>query len=165
MYKGTYRHIVTNSYGHRRRESGKKVGEWVEYYENGQMSSSYTYDNDGAAFGEWIEYHQNGQIKMTGKYIDGVKHGQWITYYDNGNYLKLETWKKGKKDGVWFECYDSKKFMPFAMYFLKSNQLLKSKEYWDDDIQHGKWMYYDENGKKKKKMVYENGVLVKEKEY
>ena len=52
---------------------GKKEGEWIEYWTNGQLRSKGTYNN-GKKEGLWKSYDENGiKTKYAGLYKNGKK--------------------------------------------------------------------------------------------
>ena len=57
-------------------KDGKKEGEWVWYWGNGQLMSKVSFTN-GKEEGEWIIYYSNGQVREKGIYKNGVMEGEW----------------------------------------------------------------------------------------
>ena len=56
-----------------RAKDGKKEGEWIEYWTNGQLRSKGTYNN-GKKEGLWKSYDENGiKTKYAGLYKNGKK--------------------------------------------------------------------------------------------
>ena len=49
---------------------GKREGEWLFYYESGQLERKVNY-KDGKPEGEQLSYHGNGKLKKTEIYKDG----------------------------------------------------------------------------------------------
>jgi antitoxin component YwqK of YwqJK toxin-antitoxin module len=64
-------------------KDGKRVGEYIEWHENGQKKSEGSY-KDGKRVGEYIEWHENGQKKSEGSYKDGKKIGVSVNWDPNG---------------------------------------------------------------------------------
>ena len=79
-------------------KDGKKEGEWVEYWGNGQLMSKVSYKN-GKEEGEWVGYHGNGQLSSKGSYKNGLWEGGWVEYYGDGTLYKrgTGTFKNGEK--------------------------------------------------------------------
>ena len=50
-------------------KEGKREGEWLVYYENGQLRSK-KYLKNGKPEGEWLWYNENGKLKKTEIYKD-----------------------------------------------------------------------------------------------
>ena len=86
-------------------KDGKKEGEWVWYYDNGQLDWKGTYRN-GKKEGEWVLYHDNGQLSLKGTYRNGQLEGEWVLYRDNGQLWRKGTYRNGKKEGEWVRYGD-----------------------------------------------------------
>ena len=65
-------------------KNGKREGPWVEYYDNGQLSSRTEWRN-GKPEGPWVAYYENGQLMFKGDWRNGEKEGRWVWYDANGN--------------------------------------------------------------------------------
>tara|TARA_B110000503_G_scaffold63744_1_gene100561 strand:- start:191 stop:607 length:417 start_codon:yes stop_codon:yes gene_type:complete len=64
-------------------ENGKKVGDWVRYHYNGQLSYKGNY-NKGSKRGLWVTYFSNGQLLSKGNYYYGWHDGAWVFFNDDG---------------------------------------------------------------------------------
>ena len=71
-------------------KDGKEEGEWVSYYDNGQLWYKGEY-KDGKEEGVWVSYWDNGQLWRKGKYKNGKKKGEWVFYKEDGTLIKKET--------------------------------------------------------------------------
>ena len=60
---------------------------------------------NGKKIGSWIEYYDNGQFKSKGDWYDGEKDGDWIGYSKSGNVCYRGYWNYGKKDGYWLTYF------------------------------------------------------------
>ena len=87
-------------------KNGKIEGEWLEYYENGQLKIKRNY-KDGKLEGESLRYHKNGQLESKGNFKDDEKEGEWLHYRSNGKLWRKYYYKEGKKDGkwTWYDTY------------------------------------------------------------
>ena len=74
--------------------SGKRVGHWVSYHENGLLSSSEYYENDKLE-GVSETCYQNGQLKERISYKEGQKYGLCERYFED--YTVDSTTPNGKK--------------------------------------------------------------------
>ena len=74
---------------------GKREGEWLWYWENGQLKEKVNY-KDGKLEGEWLMYRKNGQLYSKNYYKDGKPEGEWLEYNQNGRLLSKENYKDGK---------------------------------------------------------------------
>ena len=79
-------------------KNGKKEGEWVHYYSNGQLDFKGNYKN-GKQEGAWILYWNNGQLYSKGNYKNGKKEGAWVFYHRDGRVVEANsgTFKNGVK--------------------------------------------------------------------
>jgi antitoxin component YwqK of YwqJK toxin-antitoxin module len=127
-----------NQYTH----DGKKIGIWEYYYENGQLSSKFSF-KDGKYDGIWESYHDNGQLSSKGSFKDGEKEGYWEEYYDNGQSYSKGLYKDDKKDGIW-------------EWYYKNGQL-DMRGSFKDDKKDGIWEYYYYNGQ----LAFKDGKLIK----
>ena len=85
---------------------GKKEGEWIWYYENGQLSSKSNY-KDGKEDGEWLWYHSNGQLQTKVNYIDGREDGEDLHYYESGQLQNKSNYIDGKLEGEVLTYYEN----------------------------------------------------------
>lgn len=58
-------------------------------YPNGQIKVKGNEEN-----GEYIQYYENGQIREKVNYVDGQRNGDWIQYNVNGQ-IKEKSYKNG----------------------------------------------------------------------
>ena len=78
-------------------KDGKKEGERILYYESGQLKDKINY-KDGALEGERLEYFEIGQLKEKVNYKDGKKEGEGLWYYENGQLEEKVNYKEGVKN-------------------------------------------------------------------
>ena len=65
-------------------KNGERTGEWISYFEKGNVSSKGKFDN-GKPEGEFSAYYENGNLKEVGKFTEnGSKIGEWKEYHENG---------------------------------------------------------------------------------
>ena len=50
----------------------------------------------GKVEGEWLYYYDNGQLQFKSNYKDGKKDGETFWYKENGKLIKTEIWKDNK---------------------------------------------------------------------
>ena len=78
---------------------GMKEGAWLEYWDDGKISSVTNYKN-GQYDGEYLSYYQNGQLNVKANYKDGKKEGEFFDYYQTGQLNWIENFKDGKVHGL-----------------------------------------------------------------
>ena len=93
--------------------TGKKVGDWTEFYKNGRIKQIEVYDGSvNRSILKKLSYHSNGKV-----YVEKI-------------------------------------------YKFYQNNLGK-----EEKTEHGKWVYYNENGDVSKEVIYENGKIINTKEF
>ena len=157
-------------------KDGKKEGEHLSYYENGQLKWEGNY-KDGKLDGEWLHYYENGEVKEKSNYKDGTREGEESWYYENGQLKGKSNYKDGKEDGESSEyredgqlketvIYKNNKLERYVDYHYHENGQLKWKRNHkvfgktrNDSKYDGEWLSYDETGELKKTEIYKDGKL------
>ena len=141
------------------------VNQYTKYYDSGQLALEGTVV-DGKPDGLWRAYYPSGNTKYAIHYDDGKVDGEANFYYDTaigntkattnydndfiaGSYT--EYYKNGNKK-VSLE-YDNGVLHGDAKYYYISGQLKLEGEY-KKGQKKGKWIYFDANGKRVKKVRY-----------
>ena len=99
---------------------GKREGEWLTYYQNGQLNEKVNY-KDGKANGEWLAYYEYGELFLKGHYKDGKIEGEQYVYYKNGQLQFKGNFKDGKEEGE-------------LLFYNENGQLVEKKHYKDDEL-------------------------------
>jgi antitoxin component YwqK of YwqJK toxin-antitoxin module len=71
------------------------------YYISGQAEVTGRFNEDGKRTGNWIYYYENGNKWSECEYITGVRNGNSITYYENGNKRYEGSYVDDKQLGHW----------------------------------------------------------------
>lgn len=74
-------------------QSGKKVGEWQSFFENGKMQSD-EYFTDGFPDGKIQVMYDNGQVMYEGQYRNGKPVGMWKYWKKDGSLLRTTDYDK-----------------------------------------------------------------------
>ena len=69
-----------------------KNGTEISYFENGDTSKVYNYQNN-ILNGLFKMYYENGNLKKEGEYRNGVKNGIFKSYFENGNISEYRHYK------------------------------------------------------------------------
>lgn len=77
-----------------------KIGQWTEWYANGNRKFSGTYDH-GTPTGEHTFWHENGQKMMAGGYRAGLADGRWTQWHPTGMKQEEGHYLAGVKSGRW----------------------------------------------------------------
>ena len=84
-------------------KNNRYVGSYQEYFLNGKLHKTLTYNEKGEAEGVYILYTPNGDVWERAEYKDGLLHGFREGYYNNGpGKMELDImgyYYKGKPDG------------------------------------------------------------------
>ena len=81
-------------------KSGKKVGLWLVYHQNGQLSSKGYYKN-GKRDGQWVIYYETGRLSSKGNFKDGMSDGPWEYWDPMGRLSNKGNYKNGLRYGQW----------------------------------------------------------------
>lgn len=84
---------------------GNITGEYITYYENGNIEEKGSFDN-GLKKGKWITYYENGQINKKDSYNENGKlTGPFEYYFENGQTFQKGNYHNGNLDGWWEQHY------------------------------------------------------------
>jgi antitoxin component YwqK of YwqJK toxin-antitoxin module len=112
---------------------GKKEGEWLEYWDNGQLYSRKNY-KDGKYDGKYSSYYES------------KKDGELLDYYESGVLNWKETFKKGIIEGQ-------------SLIYFETGTLWYNTNF-KNGKRHGEYLKYNSNGKLIEKKFYKEGVLI-----
>ena len=73
---------------------------------------------EGLRHGEWISFYENGQVKNRGRYLAGQKEGLWSGYYRSGQLFYRGAYKANQKDGSWVSYYEDDTLFYQGAYLL-----------------------------------------------
>lgn len=82
--------LLLTTYGFAQKERTLKLNEKtnlievVYFHDNGSISQTGFYTQDGKLQGEWISYNEKGEKIVLANYQNGVKVGKWL-YWIDGN--------------------------------------------------------------------------------
>jgi hypothetical protein len=102
-------------------KKGKREGEYLNYYDNGQLENEGNYKN-GEREGEYLNYYDNGQLENEGNYKNGKEEGEYVRYYKNGQLSLKGTYKNGKEEGEWV-FYDTKGNISFTQTYKNGKKI------------------------------------------
>lgn len=154
-------------------KNGKKHGEWLSYYENGQLGVKQTFV-EGVLDGPYLEYSPYGQLiiettyknnktngvfkrysfgntlQQLGEYELGKRVGKWVSYYPETNIIESESYydERGNKTGTWTYYYENRRVARIERY--------------ENDIAVGIWEEFFPNRSLSKRQTYDLGVPVGE---
>jgi antitoxin component YwqK of YwqJK toxin-antitoxin module len=118
--------------------------------------------------GKWTTWSENGILEETGNYKLDKLNGQWKFYYETGGLKSIVHYKMGKLSGK-----TTNYFITGEKQGIMRHKLIKQKEYVLTKANgkkvyktryvskpHGKWVYYDTDGKVLFEQKYKKGEKV-----
>ncbi|MDT8415704.1 MAG: tetratricopeptide repeat protein [Flavobacteriaceae bacterium] len=125
----------------------QESGKMEAFFQNGNKSFEAT-----VQFGEYIQdykmYYASGQLYRYNQNKDGDYHGDFILYFPDGKEKARANYVLGDLQGT-------------SKVFYKNGQVKKIVNYLND-LAHGSYEEYDEQGKMLSKKLYHNGNIIKE---
>lgn len=152
-------------------KDGIEQGPGVNYYENGNIQSSFNFVN-GELNGKCTSFYENGNIKSISNFKDSKLNGLSKTYYLNGKLANQAEWENGVLHGKKIEYLENGSRINESKYnkglieqefFYKKGQLEIVKIYELGKLKEEK--IFDEYFNKKTHLTYENDNIVNWKEY
>ena len=147
-------------------KDGVRVGQFKEWYDNGQLKSEVFINEYGRPEGLVSNYFKNGQKMLEMSYKDGEQVGSEIMWYESGQKQFERYFRDGKLHGIstsWFE--NGQKNSEGKIFGKKDGEW----NYWSPSGSKTTMVYKDgkewngeesrwyENGIRKSKVVYING--------
>lgn len=120
-------------------------GPWIFYFENGQVRSKGSFNDNGDKIGDWEFYHENGKLKQKCSFVNGSVGGKLTNWYSNGNLSEESTYKNDKLNG------ESKTY-----YY---NGLIQKINHYVDDKKEGEEKKYTLDGYLDYVVSYKNDML------
>ena len=78
-------------------ESPQDTIRFEKYHSNGKPSIlGQKVKSTGKAIGEWKYYDNNGQLKESGFFRNGKEHGEWNRYNQSGEIISTSYYSNGK---------------------------------------------------------------------
>ncbi|MDQ3141942.1 MAG: hypothetical protein M3Q56_06805 [Bacteroidota bacterium] len=128
-------------------ENGKLV-QFISFYPNGVKQVERFYDKKtGLMSGPYFEYYESGAIMKRGNATAGELEDTVLVYYPNNKIQEIEIYKRGIKHGD-------------LIYFHPNGQVGAIGKYVNDSLD-GRWLIYDNDGKKVAIKEYSLGKLIK----
>ena len=139
-----------------------------EYYQNGKLRETGTM-LDNKKHGEIRAYWINQKLKRIENFKSGIANGEFKEFFISGDLMSEGKTELGLPRGTWKWYYESALLKREIIYGddgirTKStewgeNGNKKYEQNWNGNIQHGKCMYWNKEGKIVKDYNYKNGKL------
>lgn len=155
---------------HKLLDKDERIGEYKEWYDNGQLAETGIYVSAHERDGKWLEFHSDGSKKLEAE-------------FKNGKFLIQNCWnEKGEqtlKDGTGLYIYDYsgweghldhneqeyKNYKRHGQQKTFSNGVLSLYQEMENGIENGYTRTYYKNGKIKEEKVYKEGKEISTKNF
>ncbi len=146
---------------------GKEEGECLSWYDSGKKKDVGNF-TQGIMNGKWEGWFENEQKDYEGEYKNGLKDGIWKHWYLDGKQELMQTYLVKTIEKKEYFRQQPKKYAevvrPEEVSVLEGpsfswyeNGKSKDEGNYLDNVQHGKWTYYYDDGKKMYEQTFENG--------
>jgi len=102
------------------KENSIQNGISTQLYPNGKKKIEGYYAN-GKRIGNWMAWYENGNLWSQGKYINGKRNGYSALYYPDGKVRAEGSYKDDKKTGIW-SFFDEKGSLQKEIDFDKKTE-------------------------------------------
>ena len=134
------------------------VGEYKQYYENGNPKNHFSYDNRGVKNGKQIYFHENGNPSLIGTWDNGNETDDLAEYKEDGS-ANTERYKAGPELDI-IKDSDSLKLDSLTIDSLKIKKFKKPTEPIIPFDGNGYHEFKDKDGNTTKVGEFEDGLLV-----
>jgi len=150
---------------HKQFDKDERIGEYKEWYENGQLSETGTYISNHERDGEWLEFYEDGSKKVEAEFKNGnfllnnhwSKNGDQTLKNGTGLYVYEYTMFENKVERNEQEYKNYKRHGQQRSY---TNNILTLYQEMENGEEHGFTRTYYRNGKIKEEKFYKNGEVV-----
>lgn len=145
------------------------------YYKNGRQAAAGWYVQQ-LKDSVWTYYSEiDGTVRIREPYHHGNLHGKVQRYYPSGLPSEEVSWKMNNRNGPWVQYYEdgSRRLEsqyendtlngPYEVFYADST--LKVRGRYLDNLNHGTWSFYDENGSEVYTIEYVKGKAVDQEKY
>ncbi|MEM5540723.1 DUF4375 domain-containing protein [Olleya sp. AS48] len=153
-------------------EKNERIGEYKEWYENGQLSETGIYKSAYEREGDWLEFYENGNKKVEAEFINGkyILKNYWNekgeqTLITGTGYSEFYSKSNFKDDTPELHYREYKNFIPHGVWKELKNDTLQRLVNYQNGKRHGKMEVYYNNGNLKEETIYENGNSVSTKKF
>jgi antitoxin component YwqK of YwqJK toxin-antitoxin module len=110
--------------------NGLKQGEFIIYYENGNMQIKGQMENNRNV-GKWQYFYETGEIESEGYFVDDQPEGRWVWYSPSGKLKEEGSYKQGRRIGKW-------------KTFDENGNVMQEKEFSFDDTTNATEKFFDQ---------------------
>lgn len=114
-------------------------------------------DNSGKKIGKWVDIYDNGKVKSEINYQNGLPNGNFKEFSPTGKILKIEKFENGKlideKVANKYDTLEVKSLRQEKEFY--SNGKIKSIKTYKDSLLYGLQLYYKTDGEIEKAEIYD----------
>lgn len=165
------------------------IGAYKEYYDDGTLLGTGTFNATGQQDGFWKTFHRNGRLSNRRFYNNGVLEGQTSAFYANGQLKAQGSYEAQKhhyvvarhstrravesKVGAWVYFHPNGQLKEKGHYWQGKTALVTPEErqeeedelgeygyYFKHDLKDGVWKVWDKEGTLIKEEIYTKGELI-----
>lgn len=148
---------------HKCLDKDERIGEYKEWYDNGQLGETGTYISNYEREGLWLEFHKNGTNKLEAETKNGVflihncwnEKGEQLLKNGTGIYINEYSIFEGEIDR---NEYEYKDYIRHGKQYDYRNGILSLYQEMVEGIEHGLTRSYDDEGNLEEETIYENGI-------
>lgn len=146
-------------------DNDQRIGEYKEWYDNGQLAESGTYISGNDRTGEWLEFYKNGNKKVEAEFKEGTfiiqncwaEDGTQTMTNGTGTYTyDYSFWE----DDVTRNVSEYKNYERHGKQYTYRNGVISLYQEMENGVEHGVTRDYDEDGKLTEETIYENGIKI-----
>jgi antitoxin component YwqK of YwqJK toxin-antitoxin module len=153
---------------HKQLDKDERIGEYKEWYNNGQLKETGTYISDYKKNGEWLEYYSDGSKKIEAEYNNGdfLLHNHWNEKGEltlkNGTGLYVRVYDESNENApeVRIVEWEYKNYKRHGQQKTFINGILTEYQEFENGVGAGYARRYYRNGKIKEEQFYENGLPI-----
>ena len=155
------------------RQDGKIAYVTMYHLKTGKIQAKGKYINEEKD-SLWSFYYEWGDLLSTETYIKGKKNGPSKVFNEKGIVSEEKNYKNNLLDGSFKQYYEDKKIKAEGTYiageyngkcsWFYPNGVAAAQGVYDKGTKKGLWLYKMQNGKISEKEVWQNGVLLNEKD-
>ncbi len=165
-----YENGNTQKIEHKLLDKDERIGEYKEWYDNGQIAESGTYISNYKRNGEWLEFHKDGSKKLEAEFKNGhfLIHNCWS-----------ETGEQTLQNGTGIYIYDYsgweghldhneqeyQNYKRHGKQYTYSNGIISLYQEMENGKENGITRNYYKTGKLKSESLYKDGKEISKEEF
>jgi antitoxin component YwqK of YwqJK toxin-antitoxin module len=146
------------------------VSEATTYHPNGSKMAEGTYVNKKKS-GKWTFYDAEGVKSAVQEYKQGDPHGIGLVFYRNGDTASIKHYRDSLPHGPWQQFFkggvtkakgryqEGTRVGPLKRYHPNGQLKYKGQHHRSKGYRVGEWVWYDEEGKLERKVIYDAGKI------